>query len=66
MKMEGVMEMLQRLGINLRGKHACVIGCSDVVGLPMALMLMAARHEIYYYLFCFLSTMFVCIWRSGR
>ncbi len=44
MKMKGVMEMLHRLGVDLVGKHACVIGCSDVVGLPLALMLMASRY----------------------
>ncbi len=46
MIMEGIMVMLRRAGVKLRGKHACVIGCSDVVGLPMTLMLLAARYDL--------------------
>lgn len=36
----GVMELLQREGIALAGKHAVVIGRSDIVGKPMALLLL--------------------------
>jgi methylenetetrahydrofolate dehydrogenase (NADP+)/methenyltetrahydrofolate cyclohydrolase len=32
----GVMEMLSRCGVSLRGKHACVVGRSNIVGKPMA------------------------------
>jgi methylenetetrahydrofolate dehydrogenase (NADP+)/methenyltetrahydrofolate cyclohydrolase len=36
----GGMEMLRRYGIELRGKHAVVIGRSNIVGRPMALLLL--------------------------
>jgi methylenetetrahydrofolate dehydrogenase (NADP+)/methenyltetrahydrofolate cyclohydrolase len=36
----GVMEMLQRSGIQLAGRHAVVIGRSEIVGKPMALLLL--------------------------
>jgi methylenetetrahydrofolate dehydrogenase (NADP+)/methenyltetrahydrofolate cyclohydrolase len=36
----GVMELLDRAGIAIRGQRAVVIGRSDIVGKPMALMLM--------------------------
>ncbi|MGH9809664.1 MAG: bifunctional methylenetetrahydrofolate dehydrogenase/methenyltetrahydrofolate cyclohydrolase FolD [Terriglobia bacterium] len=38
----GIMEMLKRYEIPVAGKHAVVIGRSDIVGKPMALMLL---HE---------------------
>ncbi len=38
----GVMEILKEAGIPLRGKHAVVIGRSNIVGKPMAQMLLAA------------------------
>jgi methylenetetrahydrofolate dehydrogenase (NADP+) / methenyltetrahydrofolate cyclohydrolase len=38
----GGMELLQRYGIEVRGKHAVVVGRSTIVGRPMALMLL---HE---------------------
>ena len=34
------MKMLEHIGYNLRGKHAVVIGRSNIVGKPMALMLL--------------------------
>ena len=37
----GCMKMLERIGYKLRGKHAVVIGRSNIVGKPMALMLLA-------------------------
>ncbi len=37
----GCMKMLESIGYNLRGKHAVVIGRSNIVGKPMALMLLA-------------------------
>lgn len=36
----GVMEMLDSIGYELRGKHALVIGRSNIVGKPMAMMLL--------------------------
>ncbi len=38
----GIMEMLKRYGIPIAGKKAVVVGRSDIVGKPMALMLL---HE---------------------
>lgn len=37
----GCMKMLEHIGYSLRGKHAVVIGRSNIVGKPMALMLLA-------------------------
>jgi methylenetetrahydrofolate dehydrogenase (NADP+)/methenyltetrahydrofolate cyclohydrolase len=37
----GVMEMLDRAGVPIEGRHAVVIGRSSVVGKPMALLLIA-------------------------
>jgi methylenetetrahydrofolate dehydrogenase (NADP+)/methenyltetrahydrofolate cyclohydrolase len=34
------MKMLESIGFDLRGKHAVVIGRSNIVGKPMALMLL--------------------------
>jgi methylenetetrahydrofolate dehydrogenase (NADP+)/methenyltetrahydrofolate cyclohydrolase len=39
----GIMEMLDREGVELKGKHAVVVGRSNIVGKPMA-MLLLARH----------------------
>jgi methylenetetrahydrofolate dehydrogenase (NADP+)/methenyltetrahydrofolate cyclohydrolase len=39
----GIIEMLERDGIEISGKHAVVIGRSDIVGKPMA-MLLLHRH----------------------
>jgi methylenetetrahydrofolate dehydrogenase (NADP+) / methenyltetrahydrofolate cyclohydrolase len=36
----GCMKMLESIGYNLQGKHAVVIGRSNIVGKPMALMLL--------------------------
>jgi methylenetetrahydrofolate dehydrogenase (NADP+)/methenyltetrahydrofolate cyclohydrolase len=36
----GCMKMLESIGYNLRGKHALVIGRSNIVGKPMAMMLL--------------------------
>lgn len=38
----GVMELLKRYGIGVKGKRAVVVGRSDIVGKPMAMLLM---HE---------------------
>jgi methylenetetrahydrofolate dehydrogenase (NADP+)/methenyltetrahydrofolate cyclohydrolase len=42
----GVMQMLERYGIALAGKHAVVVGRSDIVGKPMALMLLHANATV--------------------
>ncbi len=43
----GCMKMLESIGMgNLKGKHAVVIGRSNIVGKPMALMLLAANATV--------------------
>jgi methylenetetrahydrofolate dehydrogenase (NADP+) / methenyltetrahydrofolate cyclohydrolase len=42
----GVMEMLRRSNIDPSGKHAVVIGRSDIVGKPMALMMLHANATV--------------------
>lgn len=42
----GVMHMLKEYDIDLRGKHAVVIGRSTIVGKPMALMLLEADATV--------------------
>jgi methylenetetrahydrofolate dehydrogenase (NADP+)/methenyltetrahydrofolate cyclohydrolase len=40
------MKMLEHIGYDLRGKHAVVIGRSNIVGKPMALMLLQANATV--------------------
>ncbi|MGQ9724234.1 MAG: bifunctional methylenetetrahydrofolate dehydrogenase/methenyltetrahydrofolate cyclohydrolase FolD [Tepidimonas sp.] len=42
----GCMKMLEHIGFDLRGKHAVVIGRSNIVGKPMALMLLQANATV--------------------
>ena len=42
----GVMEMLRRRGIGVAGKHALVLGRSDIVGKPMAMLLVNASATV--------------------
>jgi methylenetetrahydrofolate dehydrogenase (NADP+)/methenyltetrahydrofolate cyclohydrolase len=42
----GCMKMIESTGINLRGKHAVVIGRSNTVGKPMALLLLQANATV--------------------
>ena len=42
----GVMEMLKRRGIAVAGKNAVVIGRSDIVGKPMAMLLLNASATV--------------------
>ena len=42
----GCMKMLESIGYQLRGKHAVVIGRSNIVGKPMALMLLAESATV--------------------
>ena len=40
----GVMKLLEAYNIPTRGRHAVVIGRSNIVGKPMAMLLLAARY----------------------
>ena len=42
----GVMELLRRAGIPVAGKHAVVVGRSDIVGKPMAMLLLHAHATV--------------------
>src|SRR6201981_745166 len=42
----GIMEMLQRSGIKLAGQEAVVIGRSDIVGKPMAMLLLNSNATV--------------------
>lgn len=42
----GCMKLIESTGIKLKGKHAVVIGRSNTVGKPMALMLLAANATV--------------------
>lgn len=42
----GVMELLKRYGIETAGKHAVVVGRSDIVGKPMAMLLLQANATV--------------------
>jgi len=42
----GCMKMLDSIGYDLKGKHAVVIGRSNIVGKPMAMLLLAANATV--------------------
>ena len=42
----GCMKMLESIGYDLRGKHAVVIGRSNIVGKPMAMMLLGKNATV--------------------
>ncbi|MGF6347377.1 bifunctional methylenetetrahydrofolate dehydrogenase/methenyltetrahydrofolate cyclohydrolase FolD [Variovorax sp. W2I14] len=42
----GCMKMLEAIGYDLRGKHAVVVGRSNIVGKPMAMMLLAKSATV--------------------
>ena len=42
----GIMKMLEREGISLTGKHAVVLGRSETVGKPMAMLLLNANATV--------------------
>jgi len=42
----GCMKMLESIGCDLRGKHAVVIGRSNIVGKPMAMLLLQANATV--------------------
>ncbi len=43
---KGCMELLRRTGVNLSGKEAVVVGRSNIVGKPMALLLLAQNATV--------------------
>mmetsp|Transcript_142199 Transcript_142199/g.250885 ORF Transcript_142199/g.250885 Transcript_142199/m.250885 type:complete len:416 (-) Transcript_142199:89-1336(-) len=43
---KGCMEILKRRGVDLQGKFCAVIGASNIVGLPMALLLLRANATV--------------------
>lgn len=42
----GIMELIASTGVDITGKHAVVIGRSNIVGKPIALMLLAANATV--------------------
>lgn len=42
----GVMKLLEAYQIPMRGKHAVIIGRSNIVGKPMAMLLLAADATV--------------------
>lgn len=42
----GIMELIRRTGIELKGKHAVVVGRSNIVGKPVSLMLLAEHATV--------------------
>jgi methylenetetrahydrofolate dehydrogenase (NADP+)/methenyltetrahydrofolate cyclohydrolase len=42
----GCMKLIETTGVNLRGKHAVVIGRSNTVGKPMAMLLLQANATV--------------------
>ena len=42
----GIMVMLERTGVDLNGKHAVVVGRSNIVGKPMSLLLLQANATV--------------------
>jgi methylenetetrahydrofolate dehydrogenase (NADP+) / methenyltetrahydrofolate cyclohydrolase len=42
----GCMKMLESIGVNPKGKHAVVIGRSNIVGKPMAMLLLQANATV--------------------
>ena len=43
---QGIMELIARTGIDLKGKEAVVVGRSNIVGKPMALLLLAQHATV--------------------
>jgi methylenetetrahydrofolate dehydrogenase (NADP+)/methenyltetrahydrofolate cyclohydrolase len=42
----GVMKMLERENVPIRGKHAVIVGASNIVGKPMAVMLLSSGATV--------------------
>ncbi|MBI5701503.1 bifunctional methylenetetrahydrofolate dehydrogenase/methenyltetrahydrofolate cyclohydrolase FolD [Candidatus Saganbacteria bacterium] len=43
---QGIMELIMSTGISISGKHAVVVGRSNIVGKPISLMLLAANATV--------------------
>ncbi|KAJ6813911.1 bifunctional protein FolD 2 [Iris pallida] len=43
---QGFLELLSRSGISIKGKHAVVVGRSNIVGLPVSLLLLKADATV--------------------
>ena len=43
---KGILRLMESAGISLRGKHAVVVGRSNIVGKPMAILLLAANATV--------------------
>lgn len=43
---QGCLELLSRSGITIKGKNAAVVGRSNIVGLPVALLLLKADATV--------------------
>ena len=43
---KGIMTLLSAANIDVRGKHACIVGASNIVGRPMALELLLAGSTV--------------------
>lgn len=43
---QGVMVMLERMGVSLKGKHAVVVGRSNIVGKPLSMLLLAQHATV--------------------
>lgn len=44
--MQGCLELLSRSGVTIKGKKAVVVGRSNIVGLPVALLLLKADATV--------------------
>jgi len=42
----GVIEVLKRIGVDIKGKHAVVVGRSNIVGKPMAMLLLQEHATV--------------------
>ena len=42
----GVIEILKRTGVQIAGKHAVVVGRSNIVGKPMAMLLLREHATV--------------------
>ncbi|MCM1367432.1 MAG: bifunctional methylenetetrahydrofolate dehydrogenase/methenyltetrahydrofolate cyclohydrolase FolD [Roseburia sp.] len=42
----GIMELIRRTGVDIRGKHAVVVGRSNIVGKPVAMLLLASDATV--------------------
>ena len=45
---KGCIELLLRSGVEIKGKHAVVIGRSNIVGTPAAMLLQVCRNTYVY------------------